>query len=356
MPIEADRLTDLGGRAQDLEADLFAGIEFDPHTGEKIAYHVADDGWSGRVARVPAADMLHIYQRLRPGQLRGVTPFAPALLIARAMSEYTQSELDASRMAAKYLAFVTTGAPNEFAAARGIAGAGAGAQRPPIDYLENSIVEILRQGESIQFAPSPGRPGDSFERFCRFACRMMAVSLDVSYEMLSGDYTGINYSTSKASRGDSRLLLAPHAFMMEQHFMRPIFRRWMDMEALTQDYLPRYWRGPEGYQRALWIPAGSPSVDPQRDGRADIEAIAAGLKSPQEAILARGGDPEEVLDQLAEWQRMARDKGVTFGSVSTSLSGNPAALEDQPVDMPGVDGDRPSGNAEEPSSGGGGTP
>ena len=78
-----------------------------------------------------------------------------------------------------------------------------------------------------------------------------------------------------------------------------------------------------------------PSVDPQRDGRADIEAIAAGLKSPQEAILGRGGDPEEVLDQLAEWQRMADERGVTFGQVSESLSGNPAALEDQPVTMNG---------------------
>ena len=80
-----------------------------------------------------------------------------------------------------------------------------------------------------------------------------------------------------------------------------------------------------------------PSVDPQRDGRADIEAIAAGLKSPQEAILGRGGDPEEVLDQLAEWQRMADARGVTFGQVSESLSSNQAALEDQPVTMNGGD-------------------
>ena len=82
------------------------------------------------------------------------------------------------------------------------------------------------------------------DRFNRFAARKVAVSIDVPYEVLSGDYTGINYSTSKASRGDALMLLRPHHFMMQNRFSMPVFRHWLDMEALTQDYLPGYWAGP----------------------------------------------------------------------------------------------------------------
>ena len=320
MPIEADRLTELGGGRDTERVGHFAGVEYDRLTGEKLAYHIMNDGYSADVTRVPADEMLHIYQHLRPGQLRGVTPFAPAILTARAMSQFVESELDAARKAAKYLAIVTTDQPDVYQAARGIAGAKKTTQGTPIESLENSIIEYLRPGEDIRFAEGASRPGDAFDRFNRFAARMVAVSIDVPYEVLSGDYTGINYSTSKASRGDAVMLLKPHHFMMQNRFSMPVFRHWLDMEALTQDYLPGYWLGREGYQRCMWIPAGMPSVDPQRDGRADIEAIAAGLKSPQEAILGRGGDPEEVLDQLAEWQRMADERGVTFGQVSESLS------------------------------------
>lgn len=333
MAIDADRLTDYGAAPLTADAELFAGVEFDPRTGRKLAYHVTDGWYQSEVRRIAADDMVHVYQHLRPGQLRGVTPLASAILIARAMAEYTQNELTSSRMAAQYMAMVTTESPRDFQASRGIVGSSAasGAQRPDIDYLENAIIEYLRPGEKIEFAQTASRPGDSFDRFCRFATRMIAVTIDVPYEMLSGDYQNINYSTSKASRGDSRLLLQPHRLMMDIHFSRRLFRRWMDTEALTQDYMPGYWKDPEAYCRCLWIPAAMPSVEPQKDNRADIDAIAAGLKSPQEAILERGNDPEEVLDQLAEWQRMARERGVTFGEVSTSLSGAPSALEDQPV-------------------------
>lgn len=337
MPIEAERLTAQGLRfAATADTDLWAGIEYVRATGEPLAYHVAEDGYGAAAVRVPAEDMLHIFQHLRPGQIRGVTPLASAILVARAMSDYTQSELDASKMAAKYLAIVTSDDLQSFQAARGIVGGKAPASNQArIEYLENSIIEYLRPGEKIEFASPAARPSDSFDRFNRFAIRMVSVAIDVDYAMLSGDYQGINYSTSKAMRGDSRLLLAPHSFMHAAHFLRPVFRRWLDTEALTQDYLPSYWQNPRGYQAGIWIPPGQPSVDPQRDGRADIEAIAAGLKSPQEAILARGGDPEEVLAQIAAWQRSLARHGVELGKVSGSLSSTPSALEAQPVKTAG---------------------
>jgi lambda family phage portal protein len=329
---ESEQLAAWQFKGQAPDTDIFDGVEYDIHTGEPVAYHFRTSaGWQFMVEswREDAANVLHGFHTLRPGQLRGMTPFAPAVILARDMGDYMGAEIDAAKLAAKWLAFVTTPTPDQYQAMRAPApNAPLKAERTDIDWLENAMIEYLRDGEKMEFAPNPGRPGDSFDRFTKFILRMVAITMDLPYEILSGDYSGINYSTSKASRNDFTMFLAPHHFRNQQHFVRPIFRRWMASEALSQDYLPGYWQDPDRYLRAMWIPAGMPSVDPLRDGKADIDAIASGTKAPQEVILGRGSDPEEVVAQRAAWVRLCTDMGVdaTTGGVSTALAHNPAKL------------------------------
>lgn len=327
---EPENLSAWRAAGQEPDTDIWQGVEYDAFTGEPVAYHFQTVfGWERalRTWREPARNVLHGFQFQRPGQLRGVSPFAPAVLLARDMGDYTGAEIDAAKMAAKWLAFVKSGDPAFSQAVRGLGGAGNTA-RPELDDVENAIVEYLNDGEDMTFAPQSQRPGDSFDRFTRFVLRMVSITMDLPYEILSGDYTGINYSTSKASRNDFAMFLVPHQFRLEQHFVRPVFHRWLEVEALTQDYLRGYWRNPARFRKAMWIPAGMPSVDPLRDGKADIDAIAAGIRSPQMVILGQGADPEEVVAQRAEWQRLCGEYGVdaTTGNVSTAMANNPAKL------------------------------
>lgn len=325
---EPENLSSWRIEGQEPDTDIYHGIEYDIYTGQPIAYHFQTVfGWEHalRTWREPARNVLHGFQCLRPGQLRGVTPFAPAILMARDMDDYANAELGAAKMAAKWLAFVKSQDPAASQLVRGFGGDG---RRDDIEDLEDLTIEYLNNNEEMQFAPPTQRPGDSFDRFVKHTLRMVAICLDIPYEILSGDYTGINYSTSKASRNDFSMFLMPHQFRAEQHFIRPAFKRWLDCEALTQDYLPGYWQDPERYQRAMWIPAGMPSVDPLRDGKAQIDGVQAGLLSPQQVILGDGRDPEEVVEQRAQWLRMCADAGLdaTTGGVSTSMANNPAKL------------------------------
>ena len=247
------------------------------------------------------------------------------------MGDYTGAEIDSAKMAAKWLGFVKSGNPELSQALRGGLPPGAGGsseQREDIEGVENAILEYLREGEDMTFAPPTQRPGDSFDRFTRFVLRMVSITVDLPYEILSGDYTNINYSTSKASRNDFSMFLVPHQFRNEHHFIRPVFARWLDYEALNQDYLKGYWLNPDRFRKAMWIPAGMPSVDPLRDGKADIDAIQSGIKSPQMVILGQGQDPEEIVAQRAAWVALCAQYGVdaTTGGVSTSMANNPAKL------------------------------
>ena len=342
---EAESFADQYTASTSPDTDIFQGVEYDVLTGEPLGYHLQYSPQQAlaptlpwRPWREPAENVLHGFHMLRPGQLRGITPFAPAILCAKDMADYTDAEIDAAKMAAKWLAFVESPYPDQMqmmgggmgrlGGQAGQGGPARGEEPDKIEWIENAAIEYLRTGEKMSFAPSSGRPGDSFDRFGRFTLRMVSIIAPLPYEILSGDYTDINYTTSKASRNDFSQILAPRKFRLQQHFSQRVFHRWLDFEAVTQDYLPGYFADPARYRRAMWIPAGLPSVDPLRDGKADIDAINAKLKSPQQVILARGDDPEEVLDQCASWIRDCIERGLdpSLAGINTALANNPAKL------------------------------
>jgi len=68
-----------------------------------------------------------------------------------------------------------------------------------------------------------------------------------------------------------------------------------------------------------------PSADPLKEGRANIEAIAAGLKSSQQAIREGVRNPDATQEQIDQWERDAKAKGLHF---STMPQGTDPALMD----------------------------
>jgi lambda family phage portal protein len=336
--IEPDRVN--GGeelRSRRKGTVLWQGIEFDPHTGERFGYWVERPSWPQRFEYgwdfVRADHMLHGYDLLRPDQLRGVSPFAPAIILADNMYDYTEAELDAAKMAAKWLGVVKSPDPSLFQLRRDEYG-GNSLSRDRIMAIENATMEYLEPGEDITFMAAPNRIQDSFDRFVSYVLRMIGAVIGVPYEVLSGDYQGINYSTARMSRQDYHMILEPERFWLERTFNRPVFREWLKWTALTEpNILPNYFKDPGRYEKAIWITAGMPSPDPQKEGRADIDNIAAGLDSPQAAILRNGGDPEQKLAEIAEWNAQCEELGLKFdpSNAVTAMQTNPAALEEQPL-------------------------
>jgi capsid protein len=72
---------------------------------------------------------------------------------------------------------------------------------------------------------------------------------------------------------------------------------------------------------SIW-PAGgcrrSDWVDPQKDARAEIEQIEAGLKSRTQALAERGYDAEQVDAEIAADKAREELLGLSFGSGTAS--------------------------------------
>ena len=94
---------------------LISGIEYNA-IGQRVAYHLHNQH-PGDVAnrskpleskRIPADQVLHIFERLRPGQSRGVPRMSSILLKMRDLDDYEEAELVRKGIESCFSAIVTT--------------------------------------------------------------------------------------------------------------------------------------------------------------------------------------------------------------------------------------------------------
>jgi len=309
------------------EKETRQGIEYEKMTGRVTGYWFMDPNYGGKEVYVPAEQVVHGFETLRPQQLRGISPFAPGVLIAHDLSDYMDSEIDAAKLAAKYMAFVKTPDPalrQQYLAVDGTSAAGLPQK---IEEMENAIIEYLRPGEDIELSAN-NRPGTTFAPFVRFMLTMLSITTGAPYELISGDYQGLNFSTARIVRNDFSQQLRPIATRHIRQFAMPAVREAINLAVLTGKLtLPGYWQNPQRYLECEWQPPGMEAIDPLREAKSQIEAISYGLKSPQEVARERGKDLEDIYEEIKAAQELAKDMGLVFEAANKPVKNNPAAIE-----------------------------
>ncbi len=300
-----------------------AGIEFD-RLGRRVAYHLcrshpndsllapmSSSAGGMDTVRVDASEVIHLFRPLRPGQIRGEPWLTRALVKLNELDQYDDAELVRKKTAAMFAGFITRLAPEDnlmgesAADANGVAMAG----------MEPGTLQILEPGEDIKFS-APADVGSSYAEFMRQQFRAVAAAMGITYEMLTGDLTQVNYSSIRAGLLEfrRRCEALQHGVIVHQ-LCRPIWRAWMDQAVLEGTLvLPGYRKDKRQYQSAKWIPQGWKWVDPQKEYNAMKLAIRAGLMSRSEAISGNGYDAEDVDREIAADNARADDLGLVFDS------------------------------------------
>lgn len=317
----------IGITASSGDKEVRQGIEYERRTGRVTGYWFQDPTHGGRDIFVPADQVIHGFKTLRPQQLRGVSPFAPAVVVADDLDNYMGAEMDAAKLAAKYLAFIRTPDPAGMQSGRTTLTEDIDGDSKPLEDMENAIIEYLRPGEEVDIAKHE-RPGATFGPFVRLILTMISIGTDVPYELLTGDYQGLNFSTARIVRNDWSQSLRPIAVRHVRQFCMPIFRSFLDWSVLSGKLdLPGYWKDPRMYWESEWQPPGMTAIDPLRESKSQIEAISGGLKSPQEVARERGRDLEDVYREIKAAKDLADEYGLDFSKPSTALKNNPAAIQ-----------------------------
>jgi lambda family phage portal protein len=151
--------------------------------------------------------------------------------------------------------------------------------------LEPGTLQILEPGEDIKFS-DPADLGGSYSEFLRNQFRAVAAAIGITYEQLTGDLTGVNYSSIRAGLLEfrRRCEMLQHGVIVHQ-LCRPVWQAWLEQAVLAGriDCAWGYARAASqtpAYLTAKWIPQGWQWVDPQKEFNALKLAIRAGLTSP----------------------------------------------------------------------------
>ena len=326
--IESDWMTDFGAHPVSPANEIKNGVEFDKLTGRAVKYHFTDpDGW-GKTISVEAARVIHGFDCLRPGQLTGISPFVSGVLVSRDLSEFLDATLDQAKLAAKYLAIVTTDKPSNWQQGLTNYEISDGTTQKTLE-IENAVIEFIGSNEKVTFPANP-HPGDNFSPFVKFVLTMMSVATSAPYELLSGDYSGMNYTTMRTVRNDFAFQLRPISMRHIRQFGMPILKTFFDTAVMSGKLpFPNYFQNPAPWIKSEWQPPGMESVDPLRESKAKIDEMAVGLRSPYEIAKSRGRDLEDIYKEIQQAKALAEQYGLTFNEVSTALANNPAAVETQ---------------------------
>ena len=323
--IEADQCADTHNCTYNGN-QIIMGVEINKWRRPVAYWFTSDhpgDNWmsastaSRQLKRIPANQIIHLYFRERPGQLRGIPLLASTLLRLKNIGDYEEHEQIAAKAAACIMAFVTT--PDADLLDEPDLD-GSNAQLPPDSKLAPGVIRYLSQGETLS-AFDPKRPNPNVTGFIECQLRATGAGIGSSYEAVSNDYSKTNYSSSRLSLLQSRDRFRVLQVAIISKFCRVVYHDWLEAAVLSGALpFPDYELRPQRYHDIRWTPRGWSWVDPQKEINATITAIQSGLTTLTEEIAKQGGDFEENIKIMARERDILAQYGISLDSHQPSVN------------------------------------
>jgi lambda family phage portal protein len=242
---------------------------------------------TGRRIRVPADEVIHLFIPERPGQTRGVTWFASALMRLHMLQGYEEAELVRARASSALMGFISSPegelTPDDVY------------EGERVSEFQPGVFKYLDPGQTVT-VPDMNAPDGQLEPFTRSMLRAVAAGLGVSFESISKNFSESNYSSSRLSLLEERDAYRVLQRYMIENFHQPVFNAWLEMAVLSGALnLPGYESNPDRYRASKWVPRSWEWVDPQKEVDAYKTAVRCGFKTLSQVIAEQGGDLDDVL-------------------------------------------------------------
>ncbi|QQG36831.1 MAG: phage portal protein [Micavibrio aeruginosavorus] len=331
--LEADHLDHTYNMHLSNGGKIVQGIEFDNY--DRIAaYHLWKEHPNemigirdpARRVRIPADEIMHIFEVERPGQTRGFPKVASSILRMLDLMEYEDAELVRKKFAAYLTFFITSPADDERSVldeeiAEALAG---GDESKPFETdLEPGTGLYLDPGQEVKTA-EPADVGSNYDPFVKMNLRAAAAGADVMYEAMTGDLSGVTFSSIRWGLNESQriweqfqnqLLVAQFCMPVWREFMVESFKAGL-FEASDFAFNPR------PYLKVKWLTPGWPYVNPQQEAAADKIAVRSGFISRTRVAGRRGYDVAEIDDENAADLSRAQSLNLIYDTDPRAVSHN----------------------------------
>ena len=289
-----------------------SGVELD-EVLRPLAYWIERKSPDGYITfepdRIPAEEIIHLWQRTQPDQIRGVSYLAPIVKRIKDTQDYMDAETVAAKVAACFSIFIktNTGAPGNI---------GRASKRDSEGKLLKSVrpgmITYLEPGEDIETA-NPSRSTANASQFVSTQQRLAGAGLGLSYEVMSRDFQKSSFSAARQGMLEDRKTFEPIQEFMATHLCRVVYEAFMDAAvAAGRLRIPDYFGARAKYVRADWIAPGWSWIDPQKEAAADILALQNGGMTMAQWCAGRGYDWREQLAQMALEKEEAERMGLTL--------------------------------------------
>lgn len=267
------------------------GIEYDSR-GRRLAYWLFPDHPGDsypnisrelRSVRVSADGVSHLFERQRT-QSRGVPWAAPAMRALRDVGDWQRAELVRKRTEACLAAVVVANDDDQQGVTAAIEDQSTGKL---IESFEPGMIARARGAKAIEFNQPTSTAG--IYEWHRVQLHIVSAGMRVPYELLTGDLSQVNFSSSRVGLNEfRRMVRMVQAATIIPMFCRPVWR-WFCEAAWLAGRLP----APD--IPVKWTPPAFESVNPLQDAQADQLEVRSGFMPLRDAIARRGRDPGDVM-------------------------------------------------------------
>lgn len=314
--IEADRLSSPFG-FDTFDNKIVGGVEVDKD-GEVVAYHfskhhplsyaaermewVRVKAYGSRTGR---RNVLHLMNRERIDQRRGIPFVAPVIEALKQLGRYTDAELVAAVVSGMFTVFIEKESDSDDEPI-----GSAIPEEMQVDAEDEGTIELapgavidLAEGEKAHDT-SPGRPNANFDGFVTAICRQIGAALEIPYELLLKHFTA-SYSASRGALEEAWKMFRMYRTWLATDFCQPIYEEWM-AEAVAKGRItaPGFFTDPvrrKAYCKAQWNGPARGLLNPVQEVNAAEKRVQNGFSTrANEAMEITGTDYYSNCEQLAQ--------------------------------------------------------
>ena len=288
------------------------GVQFN-EAGQRIGYWVwpkhpydaTGTLWSVSSEFIPIDDVIHPYEILRAGQVRGVPMGVASFMKLSDFSDYEDAQLVRQKAAACFTAFVS----------------GKESDGNELETLEPGIIEYLSDGQEITFSNPP--KADGYAEYSNKILQGIAVSYGITYEMLTGDYSNVNFTSGRMAKIDITPRFRKWQYnLIVPQLCVPVWNWFMDAVIMTGKTSIR-----TECNAMDWTAPKIGQLDPVKETNARIMQLQAGLTTLSECWREDGRDREEFLDEYMKDKEMIEEMGINLSSIITNSLNNDKVKE-----------------------------
>lgn len=338
--IEADRLCS-PDNCDTIDNKIVGGVEVD-QSGEVVAYHIADHhplsyayadiSWQ----RVEAfgkttgrRNVLHLMNRERIGQRRGVPFLAPVIESLKQLGRYTDAELVAAVVSGMFTVFIEKADASSEDAIGSII-----PEEVQVDAEDETTIELapgavidLNEGEKAHDM-NPGRPNANFGGFVEAICQQIGASLEIPYELLMKRFNS-SYTAGKGALEEAWKMFNMYRDWLATDFCQPVYEEWLT-EAVAKGRIkaPGFFTDPvirKAYCGAKWNGPAKGMLDPVKEATAAEKRVQNGFSTrSDETMQMTGTSYYNNIEQLKHEEKELREV-KKIANANANKSKSPAA-------------------------------